>query len=767
MRIKRFLFGVVLLAIALITIGCKTNFVKFANNKELEIKVGEKLNVKFETNLTVEDFYAKTENTKIATVNVKSFANKTLEITAIGEGETNLVIGQKGKDKVVAKLKVKVTKPADVTAPHINGLVDGKIPGIEHLKGDVVDFTQLPANVTAVDNVDGNVPIVIDSMGTYDKDVAGTYIITYKAEDAAGNKKVVEREVIVKETLEVTLPHALVYEEEGKKEYTKVEHNNPDAFTKTPNGANFRFNDIIQVMDKQFYLDEVEKNKPNYGGKEPMFVYGVAMIFDRDSNFVKARMGNGVAFEIDKDGKKYYPTTQTEDPTIINKELVWSHDGSKGGMLIGLGDEIPDGGYVVLATPKDPQNARKFATRYISHKTYNGGASNASDVVNTFPRPILEVKHDYVVKIEMPPALAKPVLKYSAHKLTWDAVENAKGYALYKNDTVEVAEINALEFDLSKLDLEVTPEGQPGYKFQLKALTQNIFEYVDSELSNEIMYVKKDLKPLDTPLLTVDEENKKVTWNAVENATEYIVKLYVGNNVVLEKTLTKDTLEFNYGAEPDLLGKYRIVVIAVANPEDALNSVEQENNFINVLGTPKMMNSGDMTNVKVYEITAKNYFMRRNETGEYKLFEDGLYLISGVNEYKKEKNFVEAFSTIVLLDSENKVKMVRNIMPKQEFLLTNTTANKWELNEKYASNGKQLVELDELIAEGDKLLIGKNGHNKVTVTYNGTELTNKKARDVLAHIFVKVNDDFAANSEAWRHQMSTFLDSSTVVFQLV
>ena len=63
--------------------------------------------------------------------------------------------------------------------------------------------------------------------------------------------------------------------------------------------------------------------------------------------------------------------------------------------------------------------------------------------MNTFPRPILEVKHDYVVKIEMPPALAKPVLKYSAHKLTWDAVENAKGYALYKDDTVAVPEINA------------------------------------------------------------------------------------------------------------------------------------------------------------------------------------------------------------------------------------------------------------------------------------------------------------------------------------
>lgn len=763
MRIKRFLFCVVLLTVAFIVAGCKTNFVKFKDNKAVELKVGETKEVEFETNLTVENFYAKVEKTQVATVAV-DFAKKTLKLTAAQVGETNVVIGQKENDAVVAKLQVKVTKASDTTAPHINGLVDGKIPGIEHLKGETVDFTQLPANVTAVDNVDGNVAITIDSMGTYNKDVAGTYTITYKAEDAAGNKKVVERIVVVKETLEVTLPHALAYTEEGKTEFIQVDYNNTEAFTKTADGATFRFKDVIQVMTKEFYLAEVEENKASYGGKEPMFVYGVVIVLDKDFNFVMARMGNGVAFELDKEGKKYYKTTETGDPTIVNKDLVWSHDGSKGGMLIGLADEIPNDGFVVIVTPQQPQKSRIFATRYVSHKGYNGGASSAKDIANTFPRPNLEVKHDYKVKIEMPPALKAPEIKYLAHKLSWEAVENAKGYALYKNDEVAVAEINALEFDLSTLELEITPEGQPGYKFQLRALTPDMFKYTDSALSNEIMYVKKNLQALATPELTI--YNQKVTWNAVENAQGYIFRMFVAENIIVEKQLTKDTLEYTWSAEKDLFGKYGVVVIAVSDPEQALNSVAQKDKFVEAVVTTKMMNSGDMTNIKVYEISAVNYFMRRNLTNEFKLYNDGLYLISGVNEHKNEKNFEEAYSTVVLLDGENKVKMVRNILAQHEFLTTNDTANKWKVNPKYNNNGKQLVELKDIIAAGDKLLIGKNGYNNLTVTYKGNELTSKQARTVLAHIFVKNNADFATNDAAWKDPMNTFVNCETVVFQI-
>lgn len=765
MRIKRFLFCVVLLTVAFIVAGCKTNFVKFKDNKAVELKVGETKEVEFETNLTVENFYAKVEKTQVATVAV-DFAKKTLKLTAAQVGETNVVIGQKENDAVVAKLQVKVTKTSDTTAPHINGLVDGKIPGIEHLKGETVDFTQLPANVTAVDNVDGNVAITIDSMGTYNKDVAGTYTITYKAEDAAGNKKVVERIVVVKETLEVTLPDALAYTEEGKTEFIQVDYNNTEAFTKTPSGATFRFKDVIQVMTKEFYLAEVEENKASYGGKEPMFVYGVVIVLDKDFNFVMARMGNGVAFELDKEGKKYYKTTETGDPTIINKDLVWDYDGSKGGMLIGLADEIPNDGFVVIVTPQQPQKSRIFATRYVSHKGYNGGASSAKDIANTFPRPNLEVKHDYKVKIEMPPALKAPEIKYLAHKLSWEAVENAKGYALYKNDEVAVAEINALEFDLSTLELEITPEGQPGYKFQLKALTSDIFKYTDSALSNEIMYVKKNLQALATPELTIDDQ--KVTWNDVEGEEKYIVKLFIGKVLVKEIELPSGTTEFKYFENTEFVGKYAIEVIAVPNPENALQSLPQKDKIIE-RKVAKKFTSGDLSDVDTYEILANEYFIRRNYTDHFKPY-DGIYIINNVYEYAKtnDKLFKEKTSAIVVLDKNNKLKLVRNILPNKEFSVTNTTANGWVENPQYTATGSAIQLSGINFVEGDKILIGRNGGNAIA-TYNGTQYT-KTAKEVVAHVFIVKNDDFVALNEsngAWRTKpLDQFIKASEVVFQI-
>lgn len=51
-------------------------------------------------------------------------------------------------------------------------------------------------NVTAIDDVDGEVAVTVE--GTVDVDKEGTYTLTYKASDAAGNKATAERTVTVK-----------------------------------------------------------------------------------------------------------------------------------------------------------------------------------------------------------------------------------------------------------------------------------------------------------------------------------------------------------------------------------------------------------------------------------------------------------------------------------------------------------------------------------------------------------------------------------------
>lgn len=123
---------------------------------------------------------------------------------------TGVVIGKDGKEKdtIIAEegmrvtvrvtdasgnsselaVSPKVTTP-DTVAPELNGVEDVTV-----MVGSEFDIL---ADITAVDDVDGNITASIKTKGEVDTATAGEYVITYSVSDKAGNETSLERKITV------------------------------------------------------------------------------------------------------------------------------------------------------------------------------------------------------------------------------------------------------------------------------------------------------------------------------------------------------------------------------------------------------------------------------------------------------------------------------------------------------------------------------------------------------------------------------------------
>lgn len=88
--------------------------------------------------------------------------------------------------------------------------------------------------------------------------------------------------------------------------------------------------------------------------------------------------------------------------------------------------------------------------------------------------------------------------------------------------------------------------------------------------------------PIDKPVLTVDAEAKKVTWQAVEGAANYAVTVKLGTETVLERTVEGTEIDLSGITEE---GTYRVTV--VANPADEVAHVSSRESVEYVIGAQK------------------------------------------------------------------------------------------------------------------------------------------------------------------------------------
>ncbi|WP_025724742.1 hypothetical protein [Acholeplasma granularum] len=642
----------------------------------------------------------------------------------------------------------------DNNAPIFVDAVDGFLIPIEHLQHVYEDLLK---DIIVTDNYSKSedIKLIVSDFGGYNKDISGQYTITISATDESLNTSLIKRKVIVAESF--SIDEAKLY---LNNKVTAHSFNEVDALSYQASGTKFRSKDMIQVMSKSFFIEEFNRHKSNHinNNSIPYFPNGVIIVVDMASNIKHVRLAIGKTAEINSLNEM-----RTGD------DLSWkvALDGVNGGGMFKdfvprLDEFIPDDGFIIFVGTVGQELGRRLLTNTIFDSTYITGAIEY-EKRNVDIRDIkinVEITKNY---LPLPERLTAPQINIERHILSFKPVINAKEYIILV-DQKEVLRTSQTSVELDKLDLELTPSEDAGYSIEVIAVSNDIYKWASSLKSNSLNYKKINILDLEKPVISVNENILK--WNSIENATSYEVILNVlGNEKVIHHT-TSTELDLNlFGSF--YYGTSDIYIKAIGNDfyRDSLSS-----NTIEVfLGEVETFEI-DGYMVDIIRTSAWNYFARRGEnyTSSKKGFAASPYLFLitdavSLLDPEFELEVTELFSTIILLESNGNTKMINSISP----LKTWNLLDGWYENKEYNTNTQQIPSFMSSLYEGDMLLIGKNGNKVNVATPEKTLLTDIGARDFLAHFYIKknLNNDFTL--EAWRGELSTYLDPINVNFEII
>jgi hypothetical protein len=279
---------------------------------------------------------------------ISATESKTEQTSSEAEAESSATV-EESKDE------------SDKIPPAFVDATDGKLEAITHNTGEEIDIL---AGLTVRDNVtaDADIVVSISDDGGYSKDTAGTYTVTIEAKDQAGNTATVTVEITVKAVSskkEIVLGDKLPYVK-----------NEAEALSYTPSGTKFRTADKVQVMDKDFFIDqynEFYKDHTN-NGKVPYFPNGIIIFTDKDYNIVQARLAVGETVQIDSKGN------------LTNKDLTWTNSidaTNGGGMFKNIVNDIksllPDCGYILFVGNPGDSVCRNTLVKELFFTGYAGG----------------------------------------------------------------------------------------------------------------------------------------------------------------------------------------------------------------------------------------------------------------------------------------------------------------------------------------------------------------------------------------------------------
>lgn len=676
-----------------------------------------------------------------------------------------LVACDDDKDTTTTAEPTETTEQKDNNPPAFYGVVEGKLQALEQLEGDNIDPLQGIQVVDDVTDTD-DIKLEVIDWGNYDKDQPGEYTITIRATDEAGNYTDVQRDIIVLPALVKTFD-ALVHGEA----YVEIEINSDWALkSESEYGMNARISDKVFVMGKDFFLEQLDVVQGQYSenGGTPYLPYGAMAILTSDLKVKLFRTDIGNLFEINENNELKYDSA-----------LTWTRDKSAdkpGGVLAGVKELIntliPDDGYVVFTSSYGDQRGRTFLTNQLFSSTYGGGAGTKE----MWDRDVREVQFqiikDFEVKVPVPDKLPAPEIKLERGILSWNAIDNAKEYQILVDGEVKLT-VTETTLSILDLNLEVTPEGGDPYTITVVAVTRDIYRWSTSDPSNEIKYTQNEVSKLEAPEISL--EGTVISWNAVDNASEYMVIVRAAN-VVLKEIITT---ELSYDVAPlgdEFPGGVNVTVLSRGDGITYLDSIESEPITV-FIGEVKSFVAGGYT-VDLLETSAYNYFLRRNtnyadQNGNLLTGFSGapyLFLITDIDdildpEFGLDQSAVnEAYSVVILLDKNGNVKAINNI-----FTNTWTSEKGWHNDDFYTNNAKQIDNLKKYIAEGDMLLIGKNGCNVEAVEEDGSTVS-VGARELLAYLFINDWDYFpqaAQGSDGWRAGIENFtINPAEVQFEI-
>ena len=152
--------------------------------------------------------------------------------------------------------------------------------------------------------------------------------------------------------------------------------NESGALAYTSSGTAFRASDVIQVMDKDFFVTEYNAHKAEHtnNGGVPFFPNGVLIVTDEDFGIVQLRISAGSDIQGERDG-------------ALGSDISWNNAidaAAGGGMFKGFIDEldsiIPDGGYVIMVGNPGDALCRAYLIKSLFCSTYVSGAIAADSM---------------------------------------------------------------------------------------------------------------------------------------------------------------------------------------------------------------------------------------------------------------------------------------------------------------------------------------------------------------------------------------------------
>ena len=674
------------------------------------------------------------------------------------------------------------TKNNDTLAPVFKDLVDGKIVALSHLKGETVDFLK---GLRAIDNVTEteNVVISIKDFGGYDKDVVGTYTLTYAAKDEAGNESTVERLVTVKPTVIKSYPALVIndvavpYIGEGKTGTIGGEEYTIDkAFVSTSLGISCGRIDQLTLLSyakfQTLFAAAQASGQWENNGNDPFMSYGALVALDSNYSPVYLRLSKGAAMEVLPSNDLVYGEEASFSGTAAAKTkagLLANLDTTLAGFVANGTDVAyvgivgnPTGGAEDFAITKLINGV--FWTEYVKGAVYKDNRDIESIVGLKG-----EINDDYKLVVEKPANLEAPTFTIEKSAIKFTGIDGAKEYLVYVDGlatTFTIANLGAGQLH------EVSLIGANGlgleagtYQVSIQAITKDYLKWSDSDVSEAVTYVQEALIAIKTaPVIAVNGDN--LEWEAVEGAASYDV--YVNVTGVATKVFVGNTTNTSYaiaGLKETYKNFVSLYVVAVGDETHANSSASNQvvYDFANV--KPLAI---DGFEYKALATTWEDYFSRRNETYNLGSSLTGysgapyIFLLENFGEYKNSTDATlnalvkEVFSTVVLLDKDNSVKYVNNIF--NNFVYKN---GQWEVvSTTPAGNTDNLAGIKDVLAATDKLLVFKNGNTMTIFAEDGVSTLKVGIRHIGAHHFV-------ANSETYNTLDSTTAWKTTDATKLV
>ncbi|MDF2700021.1 MAG: hypothetical protein K0Q49_1577 [Haloplasmataceae bacterium] len=504
----------------------------------------------------------------------------------------------------------------------------GGITDLEHIKGVQIDLLQ---GINVIDNVPNKaIELSVIENGGYNKDVSGVYTLVIEAKDSAGNTKTINRKVTVLNTMTKTISAVVMGDS-----YAEYEMNSMTALTYTSGGTAFKKYDTIQVMTKDFFVEQFNLNKANHtnNGGVPYLSNGVVVIVDNNLNTKHVRIASGISVEMNGEG-----VVKTSNLSWTNSIDVVNGGGNFKGIVETLESVIPDGGFILFTASAEEQNSKRFFIQNLFYSDYTSGTIATSQFDVDYANITLEIDEDYQeVLIVRPGDTPNPVNGIIKQDMVLEGIPFT---VYYKNDGLPKSIIYFFHGFSGDRNSGIMGRGEDLAKMGYYVVAMDAYLHGDREpvFFDQLSYAEKQRDIVNIQIRTAEDAKHLFdkyfkNWDGINKDKVYAYGVSMGAGVTFYLATIMDELKTfaSIVGSPSFYEFYQYKKEQYRFPDDEryylnLNSYIEKDPLINherLLGKNIFMGNGstDTTVPLVYAkelaetLNSPNVFFKIYETG--------------------------------------------------------------------------------------------------------------------------------------------------------